>query len=76
MKSLSFTKSNRSDNVLHIETEGAIVNIYVGLHDGEGREVTTIEVLPDNADRGGEWSLGDAADQRAANVRLVRNEPK
>jgi hypothetical protein len=34
--------------ILHVETDEGIVNIYVGLHDKLGRNVTTVECLPDN----------------------------
>jgi hypothetical protein len=48
MKRMSFyAKTNRSGNLLHIETDGCIVNIRVGLHDAEGREVTSVQVIPD-----------------------------
>lgn len=48
MKRISFyAKRNRSGNLLHIETDGCIVNIRVGLHDVEGREVTSVQVIPD-----------------------------
>lgn len=49
-------KRNRSGNLLHIETDGCIVNIQVGLHDVDGRQVTSVRILPDNyAERGGRW---------------------
>lgn len=38
------------DKLLHIETEGAIVNIRVGLQDSDGREVTSVEILPDSSE--------------------------
>jgi hypothetical protein len=33
--------------VLHVETEGAIVNIRIGLYDQGGRPVTSVEILAD-----------------------------
>jgi len=39
---------------LHIETDGAIVNITVGLHDVDGRPVTRVDTLPDDESRGGD----------------------
>jgi hypothetical protein len=42
------------DRLLHIETEGGIVNIRTGLTDRYDRAVTSVEVLPD---RGDEWTL-------------------
>jgi len=47
MKSISFYKTNRSGNKLHIETELCIVNIKINLHDPDGNEVTRVEILPD-----------------------------
>lgn len=44
------------DKLLHVETEGCVVNISVGLHDREGREVTSVEIVPDRY-VGGEWTL-------------------
>lgn len=32
----------------HIEVEGAVINIRQGLHDTQGRKVTSIEILPDD----------------------------
>jgi len=46
MKSIAFSELNRSGDVLHIEVPGAIVNIYVNLHDRHGRMVTAVHVLP------------------------------
>lgn len=36
------------NGVLHIETPEGIINIYTGLHDDKGREVTTVEAIPDD----------------------------
>lgn len=56
MKRESFyAKGNRSDNLLHIETDGCIVNIRVGLTDDLGRQMTRVDVLPDDMTRGGRW---------------------
>lgn len=57
MKKIGFyAKTNRSDNLLHIETDGAIVNVHVGLTNSEGRPVTRVDVIPDDASRGGDMS--------------------
>ena len=45
---ISFYNTNRSDDILHIETEHCIVNIRVNLRDRQGKEVTHIEILPDD----------------------------
>ena len=72
MKRIKHHRTAR-DKVLHIETEGAIVNIRVGLSDSEGREVTSIEIIPDGEDRGGDgegriWHV----DPQVGNVRIIR----
>ena len=55
MRRLSFyADTNRSGNLLHIETDGAVINVHVGLHDGQGRQVTRVSVLPDDDSRGGD----------------------
>ena len=38
---------NRSGNVMHIETDGCVVEIRVGLADDRGRQVTQVDVMPD-----------------------------
>jgi len=48
MRTIAFYNSNKSDNLLHIETEGGIVNIRVGLSNAEGKKVTSVEILPDS----------------------------
>jgi hypothetical protein len=59
MKSMGFyADRNRSGNLLHIETDGCIVNIRVGLRDVDGRQVTSVHISPDNYDEsGGKWVL-------------------
>lgn len=64
------------EKLLHIETDGAVVNIRVGLQDREGREVTSIEILPDDESRGGDgegrvWDLDGPH-----NIRLIRRQTK
>ena len=40
--------SSRSKHkTLHVETPEGIVNIRIGLHDSEGRAVTSVECIPD-----------------------------
>lgn len=61
MKRISFTKKNRSGNTLHIETEGCIVNIHIGLTDMKGRKTVNVSVLPDRGS-GEEWHIeGDTS---------------
>lgn len=54
---------NARDNLLHVETEGCIVNIRTGLHDRDGRAVTSIEILADNY-VGEEWTLDGYVNNR------------
>lgn len=56
------------ENLLHIETDGCIVNITCGLTDSEGRQVTSVEVLPD-AYVGEEWDL---APEAVCNTRVIK----
>jgi len=58
------------DKLLHIETEGCIVNIMVGLQEhGTYRNVTAIEVLPSTTEN---WCIDDTKDQ-AKNIRIIQN---
>lgn len=41
-----YAKTNRSGNILHIVTDGAVINIQVGLTDRTGRPVTSVRVSP------------------------------
>ena len=63
MKRISFYNTNRSGNMLHIETEGCIVNIRVGLHDTEGREVTSVSIKRDEYCNE-EWDLDGTINNR------------
>lgn len=75
-----YSGTNRSGNLLHIETDGAVVNIRVGLHDSDGRKVTSIEVLPDDEHRGGDgegrvWHTAygpSGIDYGPGGVRIIR----
>ncbi len=58
------------DKLLHIETEGCIVNIMVGLQEaGTYRNVTAIEILPGTTEN---WCIDDTKD-RARNIRIIQN---
>lgn len=58
------------DKLLHIEAEGCIINVRVGLTDNWGRKVTSIEITPDQyADD--EWHFPDAQESKAMNVRVM-----
>lgn len=49
-----YADRNRSGNLLHVETDGCIVNIHVGLRDSFGNRVTRVNVIPDDEYRGGD----------------------
>lgn len=69
---------NPRDNVLHVETEGCIVNIRTGLHDRDGRAVTSVEILADNY-VGEEWHLDGYVNNRViqgAEDKSTHNEPE
>lgn len=68
MKRISHFATAR-DKLLHIETEGAVVNIQVGLTDNQGRRVTSVEILPDRY-VGEEWHLDGQI-----NTRVIEGEP-
>ncbi len=53
MKSITHG-ANARDNLLHIEADGVLVNIRVGLEDIEGHRVTAISISPDDDQRGGD----------------------
>ena len=69
MKKVSFYKTNRSDDCLHVETEGCIINIRVGLKDTVGREVTHVEIIPDKYS-GAEWKMDKYG---SCNNRIIKN---
>lgn len=47
---------NARDKLLHIEADGVLVNIHVGLTDMDGRHVTNVSVSPDDRSTGGDGS--------------------
>jgi hypothetical protein len=55
-RSIEYYSRGRGPKVrtLHIETEGAVINVTVGLTDSHGRKVTRVEVSPDDESRGGD----------------------
>lgn len=67
---------NRTGNLLHIETDGCVVNIHVGLTDRQGRTVTNVEIIPDDESRGGdsEGRMWHVVDHGPRGVRIVREE--
>jgi hypothetical protein len=51
MKRITFTESNRSDDLLHIEAPGCTINIRIGLTGPDNRPVTSVLISPDDNDR-------------------------
>ncbi len=64
MKTIHHFKGAR-DWLLHVETEGCIVNIRVGLHNTEGQEVTSVEILADNDG----WNLDGSVNNRVIKIK-------
>lgn len=60
----------KSTRILHVETELGIVNIHIGLHDDDGHDVESVELLPD--DYSGEPQVRVDGHARA---RFVRETP-
>lgn len=49
VKRISFTANKRNPyRILRVETDLGIINIYIGLSDGSGNAVETMEVFPDH----------------------------
>jgi hypothetical protein len=48
MANMQRVKIKRGTEIVHVETELGIVNIYLGLCDDEGRRVESIELLADD----------------------------
>lgn len=70
---------NRTGNLLHVETDGCIVNIHVGLTDHDGNTVTRVDIIPDDEGRGGDgqgrmWHAEDVDGNQLQGVvaRVVR----
>ena len=73
MKSIRLTKRTGKDGKLHIEAPGCIINIRCNLHDKDGREVTSVEIICDQYRGEPTWSInGEGEDYNTHNVRIVR----
>jgi hypothetical protein len=64
MQTVRFYADEGRPQTLHVETDGAVVNIRVGLRDSEGRPVTAVQISPDDETRGGDghgrvWRLAE-----------------
>lgn len=74
-----YAKGNRSGNLLHIETDGCIVNIHVGLTNLRGQQVTRVDVIPDGKSRGGDgqgrvWEIHPDDGNGVSRVVMVEGE--
>lgn len=63
---------NARDPLLHIEADGVLVNIRVGLTDTEGHHVTRIDISPDDTSRGGD---GEGYSWHQDGPRIIRLPP-
>jgi hypothetical protein len=59
MKTIVLSSRSR-DNILHVEAEGCIVNIHIGLRDDSGHPVTRVDVLCDQYAGEPRWSVDGA----------------
>ena len=55
----------------HVETEGAVVNIYEGLTDRKGRKVNTVEIIPDKYAGEPEWKVYGSRMSRIVQLKKV-----
>ena len=56
-------------NLMHIEADGCIVNIREGLTDMKGRQVTSIEVIPDDMAGEQRWKRVGYANTRVVQLK-------
>jgi len=68
------SRAINNPNVLHVEADGCIVNVEVGLTDARGRKVTRVDVLPDDERRGGDingrtWRLVGSRSARVVQLK-------
>jgi hypothetical protein len=69
MKTITHFNTAR-DKLLHIETEGCIINVRVGLQEyGTYRNVIAIEVLPNITEN---WNIDDTKNT-GRNIRIIKN---
>ena len=58
---------------LHIEANGCIVNIRENLTDMKDRQVTSIEIIPDNYAGEQKWKLCGSYNNRVIQLKTVKN---
>jgi hypothetical protein len=73
--------SPAAPKLLHIETDGCVVNIQVGLRDSADRPVTRIDVSADGLNRGGDgqgriWQaeVGPDSNGEGTGIRVIMTE--
>jgi hypothetical protein len=62
----------RPSELLHVETPNGIINIRAGLSDGLGREVDSIECIPDRYAGERKVVISGRANTRLIRLRTVR----
>lgn len=74
MKTVTFHRGPRNrHDVLHVETDGCIVNIRPGLSDTDGHQVTSVEIIADDyCEEGGRWHVNDDPHQTRTKVRVIQ----
>lgn len=70
-KRATFYARDRGSKTFHIEADGCVVNIIVGLVDSEGHQVTRVDIVPDDRSRGGDGS-GRIWFQAEGDPRIIR----
>jgi hypothetical protein len=72
MSTVRKLRSNQKE--LHIEAEGCVINIREGLTDLKEREVTSIEILPDNHCCGERiWKLIGSVNNRIIKLKKIKH---
>lgn len=61
------------DNLLHVEAEGCIVNIHIGLTDSDGHAITRVDILPDKYS-GESWSLPEFPQMTSFGIRIRKDQ--
>jgi hypothetical protein len=70
----TFYANDRGPAVMRVHTDGAMIDIEVGLHDADGRKVTRVDVSIDDAARGGDKEGRTWVRDGARYVRLFPDE--
>lgn len=76
MQRKSFTTKQGKVKCLHIEANGCIINVRVGLSNINGKSITAIEIIPDKH-VGEEWDFARAYGGKeldSMTVRVIRRK--